>query len=171
MNKDQIRKYIKIIRKTLNTEEISNKIVNNIRGLKECQYAENIMIYYPLKNEINLLSLLEDGKNFYLPKVHGEKLMTCPYKKGDDLKISEFKTMEPKTMPADKRCLDLVFVPALCVDKEKYRLGYGKGFYDRYLKGLNATKIVPIASCFVLDEIPHDKFDEKVSLIITENCW
>ena len=170
MNKEQIRKYVKIIRRTLDIDSISNDIVKSIRELPEYKQAQNVMIYYPLQSEINLLPLLDDNKNFFLPKVHGEKLMTCPYKKGDDLKLSEFKTMEPRSMPSDKRLLDIVFIPALCADKNNYRLGYGKGFYDRYLKGLSAVKIVPVASCFLLEELPHDRHDEKVDIVITENC-
>ena len=171
MNKADLRKYIKVIRRTLDLDILSNQIVENIRKLNEYKYSQNVMLFYPLKGEINLLKLLDDtNKNFFLPKVHGEKLMVCPYKKGDRLKESIFKTLEPVTLPVDKRDLDLIIVPALCVDKNNYRLGYGKGFYDRFLHNNKTTKITPIPECLILDLIPHDDFDEKIDLIVTENC-
>lgn len=168
--KEELREQAKQIRSLLQIEKISERIVENLRMVDIYDVAEHIMIFYPLENEINLLPLLDDNKNFYLPKVQGDELLVCPYKKGDELANSKFNTKEPLTEPIDVDILDLVFIPALMVDKNFHRLGYGKGFYDRFLfkKGLKALRIVPISSLLILEELPHDEYDAQFDIILDE---
>ena len=112
----------------------------------------------------------EGGKNFYLPKVNGDELSVCPYSFGDELTESEFGTSEPKSPPMNPDFLDLIFVPALMVDKDFYRLGYGCGFYDRFLSknAKNTIKIVPIPSALLVDSLPHDEFDFQIDISVDE---
>lgn len=168
--KAELRKEAKQIRSSLEMKKISEKIINNIRPTEIYQVAQNIMIFYPLKDEINLLPLLKDDKKFYLPKVRGEELIVCPYKEGDKLAVSEFNTQEPLTEAVSPDILDIIFVPALMVDKAFHRLGYGRGFYDRFLSriDLRAIKIVPIPSLLIKDEIPFDEFDAQFDIILDE---
>ena len=127
------------------------------------------MIYYPLKNEINLLKLLNDNtKNFFLPRIEGEDLLCCPYGKDDKLCESCFKTKEPLTNPVEKDLIDLIIVPALAVDKNFYRLGYGGGFYDRFLSQTNICKVVCLPKLFVLETVFPEKHDIKVDIVITD---
>lgn len=171
-NKTDFRNYAKDKRKLLNIEMISNIICEKIKKTKIFYSSKNIMIFYPLKYEINLLSLLEnDDKNFFLPKMTEDKnLDCCPYKKEDKLEKVSFNVYEPSTIPIDKNILDLIILPALCVDKYKNRLGYGAGFYDRFLENIShKTKtLVAIEDEFVFDNIPTEDFDKKVDFIITE---
>lgn len=168
--KEELREQAKQIRSLLQTDIISTRIVDNLRAADIYDVAQHIMLFYPLEHEVNLLPLLDDDKNFYLPKVQGDDLLICPYKKGDELSVSQFGTKEPLTEPVDPNILDLVFIPALMVDKNFYRLGYGKGFYDRFLfkKGLRAVKIVPISSLLMLEELPHDEYDAQFDIIVDE---
>lgn len=167
--KSDLRNLAKTTRKNLNMELISQKIINKIVVSTVFKNAENVMIFYPLKNEINLLPLLEyKDKNFYLPRIDNDDLLACPYKEYDKLSESSFKTKEPLTPPVDKIILDLIFVPALLADKENYRLGYGKGFYDRFLKYTKAIKIIPIPKALVVNKLPIETHDRKVDLVITE---
>jgi len=152
-------------------QSVSEKIVKNILSLKEYINFKNIMIFYPLGHEVNLLGLLTDSdKHFYLPRVHGEQLLVCPYKMGDELTLSAFKTQEPTTVPVDADILDLIFVPALMVDKHLHRLGYGGGFYDKFLSkhAKNATKIVAIPSNLMVSKLPSESFDAKIDVVVTE---
>lgn len=168
--KEELRIKAKMIRNSLDITTISECIVKNLLNLKVYQNAQNVMIFYPLKHEINLLQLLENKKNFYLPKVKGERLLVCPYKNWDELVVSEFKTKEPTTEAVNPDILDIVFVPALMVDKNFNRLGYGGGFYDRFLSknALNATKIVAIASELIIGNLPSESFDIKTDIVVTE---
>lgn len=80
MNKFELRKINSLLRKSLNQVEASEKIVLKIKSLSDFLNAKNILIFYPLKFEINLLELLKvEGKNFYLPKVKEDYLEICPY--------------------------------------------------------------------------------------------
>jgi len=169
-DKKELRKKAKAIRISLDIKTISEKIVENISELDVYKQAKNVMIFYPIGHEVNLLGLMNDNKNFYLPKVDGEKLLVCPYKSGDELTISKFKTEEPITTPINPDILDLIFVPALMVDKHNHRLGYGGGFYDKFLckNAQTATKIVAIPSALKIDKLPSESFDAKVDIVITE---
>ena len=139
-SKSKIRNWAKEERKKLDIEKLSAKLVLELKKAKEYKDAKNVLLFYPLANEINLLSLLEDEyKKFYLPKIEGENLLCCPYKKGDKLCESCFKTKEPLSEPTAKSLIDLVILPALAVDKDNYRLGYGGGFYDRFLSDIKCV--------------------------------
>ncbi|MCR5266501.1 MAG: 5-formyltetrahydrofolate cyclo-ligase [Cyanobacteria bacterium RUI128] len=166
--KREIRIRSKGIRKTLNIAEISNLIVANIRELDVYKSAEHVMLFYPLENEIDLRGLLSDGKKFYFPRVCGEDLEVCPYKLGDELSVSGFKVMEPVSAPVDKSVIDLVLVPALAVDEKFNRIGYGKGFYDRFAEGLRGRRLVVIPDELVFDDVPSDANDRKCDGIITQ---
>lgn len=191
MDKADFRISAKNIRKSLDIKAISHKICEKIRNHNIYKSSQNVMIFYPLKYEIDLLELLEDDKNFYLPKVSsitlarniifagegagvselascthaGEGILVCPYSK--NLKKSDLNILEPCTDPVNPEILDIIFVPALMIDKENYRLGYGGGFYDRFLaKYPDIKTIVPIAEELIVDKLPHDEFDIKIDEII-----
>lgn len=164
--KSTLRKWAKEERKKLDIESLSEKFVKKLQGTEEYRQAKNVMIFYPLKNEINLLELLKDKtKNFYLPRISGETLLCCPYKNGDELCESCFKTKEPIANPSES-LPDVVIVPALAVDKNNYRLGYGGGYYDRFLFEKNVYKIVCIPKDFVLNTVFPEKFDIPVDKVI-----
>lgn len=168
--KVELREKAKQIRSLLEIDKLSRKMVESIRSAEIYQVAENIMIFYPLKDEINLLPLLKDKKNFYLPRVEGKELVVCPYKEGDKLVVSKFNTQEPTSEAVEPDILDIVFIPALMVDSSFHRIGYGLGFYDRFLSknSLRAIKIVPIPSVLIKDKIPFDEFDAQFDVILDE---
>jgi 5-formyltetrahydrofolate cyclo-ligase len=165
--KTDLRKQAKAIRKTLNIQKKSEEIIEKIRDLKEYKKAQNIMLFYPTEFEINLLSLLSDKKNFYFPKVDGENMLVCPYSKDIELKKSKFNILEPCSNPISTNILDLIIVPALMIDKNNYRLGYGGGFYDRFLKKNPKIKtICPVFSELYVDNLPHENFDIPIDIIV-----
>lgn len=166
-SKSDLRKKAKCIRKSLSIAEKSKIAIEKIRGNTLYIPAKNVLIYYPLRYELNLLALLDDEKNFYLPRVCGENLQICPFKKGDKLVTSSFNICEPCSNSINPRNLDLVVVPALMADKSGFRLGYGGGFYDRFLVKNNTVKtILPIAKELIVEELPHEEFDIKIDEII-----
>ena len=160
MDKQRLRKWAKEERKKLNISALSLAFVAKLKDIEIYQNAKNIMIFYPLEDEVDLRSLLEDEtKNFYLPKINGEELLCCPYNNDDELCISCFKTKEPTTQPVEKDLIDLVIVPALAVDKDNYRLGYGGGFYDRFLVDTSCVKVTCISEKLLVDSIFPEKTD------------
>ena len=167
-SKASLRKWVKEERKKLNTEELSKFFVQEIKKTEEYKKAQNIMIFYPLKYEINLLELTKDStKKFYLPKIDGKNLLCCPYGENDELCESCFRTKEPLSEPVEKSKIDLIFIPALAVDKNYYRLGYGGGFYDRFLAEFDGIKIVCISQNLIVDNVFPEEHDIKIDIIIT----
>jgi 5-formyltetrahydrofolate cyclo-ligase len=168
MDKKTLRIKAKEIRKKLDLTNISKNLALKLAETEEYKQAKNIMIYYPLENEVNLLSLLEDcSKKFYLPRINGKELECCPYSTGDELCDSCFHTKEPACRACNKTEIDLVIVPALGVDKDNYRLGYGGGFYDRFLKDYKGKTIVCIPQELVFDTVYPEKHDIKIDVVVS----
>lgn len=166
-DKVQLRKEAMELRKTLNIPGVSYILVNKIKEHNWYKNAQNVLIYYPFKYEIDLLPLLNDDKNFFLPRVNGKDLEVCSFRSGDYLKKSNFGILEPISMCEDPRILDLIIVPALMVSKDKYRLGYGGGYYDRFLKRYYYIKtMVPIFKELLIDHLPVESHDIKIDCII-----
>ena len=170
MDKHSLRIWAKNKRKELDIDYLSSILVEKLTQTNEYKNSTNIMLYYPLKYEINLLSLLKDNtKNFYLPRIKGNELECCLYNVGNELCESCFHTLEPTCNACDKSNIDLVILPALACDKDKYRLGYGGGFYDRFLaSNNNVKKIICIPSALVVKTVYPEQHDVKADYIITE---
>ena len=173
--KTSLRLQAKSIRKKLNIANISNKITDNILKSNIFSDSKNIMIYYPLENEIDVLGLMNaKNKNFYLPRMNDTNLECCPFRIGDKLNSTKYKIKEPYTNCIECSQLDLIVIPALAIDKNGNRLGYGGGFYDRFLSDVRKINqsfktLVPISHDLVFDEIPHEDFDIKIDYFVTEN--
>lgn len=166
-NKTDLRRRAKELRKTLPLPEISDKLADLVICSDSYISAKNVMLFYPTKYEIDLRKLFEDEKNFYLPRVNGKELEVCPYKLGDKLEKSEFHIFEPPSKAVDKNILDLVIVPALMVDYEGFRLGYGGGFYDRFLKDFKVKTLCAIPKELHTQHLPHEDFDISIDEIIS----
>lgn len=167
--KTAYRTKAKDIRRRLIISDVSDKIVALIRKHPAYVCARKVMIFYPKKYELDLRALLIDSKDFYLPRIDGDTLVVCPYKLGDPLVPSKFDIYEPVTEPVEPRMLDLIIVPALSVDMQCFRLGYGGGYYDRLLQSLMNSRvrtICPIPQELMLETLPHDKFDVPVDYVI-----
>ncbi len=169
--KNQLRKIALEKRKNLPVKEYGEKIIQQLFSLEEYKKAKNIICYYPLKYEVNTLLCLEDtSKNWFLPKVNGANLDICPYCK-EKIKSGSYNIKEPLT---DKilsyQNIDIIIIPAVAADKNGYRLGYGKGFYDRFLYSskINALKIMLIYSDLLFSTIYPETFDKKADIIITD---
>ena len=168
-NKNNLRAKAKEIRKTLNIKKISKKIIDNLVESDLYKNANNIMLFYPKDNEIDLRELFSDTtKKIFLPRVNGDKLEVCPYKKGEPLTLSEFKVFEPASCPVPPDTLDLIIVPALMADINGYRLGYGGGYYDRFLKNVLCDKVICISDELVIDNLPINEFDIRCDCLITQ---
>ncbi len=170
MNKKEYREKSKIIRAGLDIDKISVLIVKQIRNTSVYINSNNVMLYYPKNGELNLLSLSSDNKNFYLPRIVGEDIVPCSWCDSDELVLSKYNTFEPQRESAACECIDLIILPGLCADKNKNRLGYGKGCYDRFLEKCAAATIFAVPQKLLFDSIPAEFHDKKADIIITENA-
>ena len=164
-NKRDYRLLAKNIRKNLDLVKLSQTLTKTILQDVDFIKANHVMIYYPLDNELDFRGLLAENKNFYIPKMDGNSLVVCPY--CDELICGKFNVMEPCSEPVNPDILDFVLVPALMVDKNCNRLGYGAGYYDRFLKKcINAVKVVALPKELLVDLLPFDEHDVKVDKIL-----
>ena len=135
-----------------------------------------IALYYPSNFELNVLKLLEfkgiSTNNILLPVTDkNNKMNFFSWKKNDILFVNEFGMLEPIKNKA--KIPDVMLIPILAFDKNKYRLGYGKGFYDRYLnKYLKKFKnILTVGVAFSFQKyhkLPINHNDVKLDFVITE---
>lgn len=165
--KTELRLRAKELRKTLNMAEISAGLVDLVKDHPFYVSAKNVMLFYPTANEVDLRALLLDDKSFYLPRVNGKDLEICPYKHKDELKLSSYKIMEPVSKSVNAEVLDLIIVPALMADNKGYRLGYGGGFYDRFLKNVRAKTLCALPKELVVSNLVHDTYDIAVDFVLT----
>ena len=135
-----------------------------------------IALYYPSNFEINVLKILENNyinqTNILLPVIEENNQMNFfPWKKNELLLVNNFGMLEPRKKKI--KIPNLMLIPILAFDLNKYRLGYGKGFYDRYLnKYLSKFKnILTVGVAFSFQKyhkLPNDKNDVKLNYILTE---
>ena len=151
-------------------EKISDKITKNILSSFEYKNSKHIAFYYPIKNEIDITGIFNKNKNFYLPKCVNNEMFFCKINSLDELKKGAFNIPEPQGERIDPDILDIIYIPALMANKKNYRLGYGKGFYDRFFKknNIKAKKIIIICNAFLSDEFVEDEYDYTCDKIITE---
>lgn len=177
IDKKTLRNNNRILRRKLLAsglvEVASLNIVDKIKNWDVYKHAKNIMIFYPLKEEINILPLIEDGdKNFYLPKCTEDGSLTVHlFKSENELIENKFKIKEPTNKAIEPKILDIIFLPCLGADKFGNRVGYGKGYYDRFLaeNKLSAKKVLIIQSALISNiEIKADEFDIKYDYLISD---
>lgn len=169
--KNILRQRAKETRKLISIISLSELIKQNLFDTEEYKKSKNIFCYYSFSDEVITTDFFEDmSKNWYLPKVSGEEMVACPYDK-NNMKKNKYGIYEPDTKPInDLSIIDLMIIPALCADKNGYRLGYGKGYYDRFIKKLNhnPVKIVLVFSQLFTDNVFPDNYDERADIIITD---
>ena len=175
--KSLIRKKFFLLRKK-NYFQIDEKFFNPIIRLlkKQKKKVSNISLYYPCYYEVDVLKILNLGFfkkiNFLLPKIKkNNSLDFFKWKKNDTLCLSKFGIPEP--INSIKITPDVILLPLLAFDEKKNRIGYGKGFYDKFLlKFLNKNKrIMTVGVAFSFQKhhkLPINKRDYRLDYIITE---
>ena len=135
-----------------------------------------LALYYPSSFELNVLKLLENkymvNQNILLPVIEdNNKMNFFSWKKNYVLLVNNFGMLEP--LKTKIKIPNVMIIPILAFDKDKYRLGYGKGFYDRYLnkylKKFNNILTIGVAFSFQKHhKLPTDKNDVRLNFILTE---
>ncbi|MBD7911936.1 MULTISPECIES: 5-formyltetrahydrofolate cyclo-ligase [Clostridium] len=182
MDKKEIRKEIILKRDKIeekDKKEFDRKIKDILKSSDYYRKAKNIFIYIGFGSEINtaeyINEFLEEGKNIFLPRIDlSKKVMDAvEIHSLEDLKKNKFGILEPGKDEAviDKNLLDLIIVPGVAFDLWGGRVGYGGGYYDKYMSDIDES-IHRLALCYqfqVLKELPKEKHDIKINEIITEN--
>ena len=175
MNKEQIRNEALKLRTELPFEERksnNSEIVKNILLLKEFKSTKNVLLYASIKNEADISEILDKGlkppKDFSLPKILDKKIYAYQVNSFSELIPGKYKIPEPPigTDLTDK--IDLVFVPGVAFDLNGNRIGYGKGYYDKFLLQRNFFKVGVCYECQIINNIIAEPHDIRMNCIITE---
>lgn len=151
-------------------KELSAKILINLENLAEFQVAKTVLLYHSLKDEVYTHDFIEKWavkKRIILPVVVGDVLELRLYTSQNDLCIGAYGIAEPTgQLFTDYDAIDLAVVPGVAFNRMGNRLGRGKGYYDKLLPSISATKV---GICFpfqLIEEIPTEKFDICMNTVI-----
>ena len=180
LKKEQIRKMMSQQKMSLTDEQIqraSGKLTELFCSLEELQAASCLFAYISFNQEVRTQAIIEtalaQGKRVAVPKVAGEDLVFRSITDLYDLKTSRFGIPEPVD---ELECADgkeedvLMLLPGLAFDHRGARVGYGKGYYDRYLSHFQDIHFSKIALCFpfqLVDYIETDVHDQFADRVIT----
>lgn len=180
MTKKELRKKAKELRNSIAPEEVKRLSELIHKRLFEHPWFVNsntIFVYVSTGNEVKTAEIIEkalnDGKTVCVPRVIPHvKMEAVPIDGLDDLRTGFFNIMEPKPdlLPLSENKIDLVIVPGLLFDMHGFRVGYGGGYYDRFLARIPSDcRTLGLAFDFqVVDELPAEDHDMKIMAVITD---
>ncbi len=173
MKKEFLRKKYKekrdnIKNKVTKDNLIYQKVINN----KDILFSKTLLIYISINSEIDTIKIINyflNTKNIAVPKIIDNNMFFCYVTNLNDLTPGKYNIPEPTN---ENIVTDfdnaICIVPGICYDKENYRVGYGKGYYDRFL---SKNKIKTIGLCYkecMIEKIDNDKYDYKIDEVITD---
>ncbi len=176
--KNKIRKAMLSKRKSMDksiADELSKKISAVVQALDIYKYAENLCLYMPVNNETNVMYLAEaaacDGKNIWMPKVNGGEMDFFLWDENTEMERSAFGIPEPKShIKLKPNENTLVIMPGVAFSLKHERIGYGGGYYDRFLGKHPECRTAAVCFGFqILPELPCEEHDIKPNAIICED--
>ena len=176
--KQKLRRKLLARRRQLSREEVkssSEKITNSCIGLLSWADIKYVHIYLPIEksNEINTWPLINYiWKNYPQIKIYAPKTNGYARLKDDtQLKTGQLGNREPDGKDVEVKNFDIIITPTLAFDRDGFRLGYGRGYYDRFLARQGYSKSIGLAYsfCEVKPQLPRESHDKLLSHIVTEN--
>ena len=177
--KNSLRQEYREKRRQLPVEKktaMDKRICDTVLSLASFRFADALLLYAPLADEIDVFPIaseaLRRGKTVAFPVSSPGGIME--YRSVDSLDmlakgnmgILEPDDRSPRFSPGDKNCLCIV--PAFLFDKKGYRVGYGGGYYDRFLAGYRGSTMGVIYSDCILERVPRGRYDLPVDILVTE---
>ncbi len=187
MDKAEVRKQMREMKRTVPMEEKlrrSERILRRVEQLPQFQEARVVLMYWSMADEVQTHDFVE--------RWYREKTVLLPCVDGDDLRLRQYTG--PECMVAgeqfgigepagrdrlgaagseewtDLKAVDMIIVPGVAFDRQRNRMGRGRGFYDRMLKSTpNAVKVGIAYDFQLMDSIPTEPHDVKMDEVITEN--
>ncbi|MCJ8306371.1 MAG: 5-formyltetrahydrofolate cyclo-ligase [Nitrosopumilus sp.] len=151
----------------------SNKMQKKLKKIYAFKNAQKIGVYYPIGSEIltqNIIQeLISNGKEVFLPKVIDEKMEFRRITDFSSLERGSFDIMEPRDDCKVNNSLDVILVPTVGISPTGVRLGYGHGFYDKFLAEHKTTTISLILEKQIIKNIPKSEHDILMDWVVTED--
>lgn len=176
--KSHLRQQYRKLRASLGDEiraKASQTICETLEGWTFFQQSETILTYMPFKSEVDITPLFarHPEKRWVLPRIIPEEDHRMVFHRYDAAQLVRHPLgmLEPAAdsseVPSTE--IQLVLVPGLAYDRHGWRLGYGGGYFDRFLTGFAGVCAGIVFHTLFLDELPHGTFDVPVQWIVTEN--
>jgi len=178
LEKNKIRNKYKQIRQEMSADEkdsLDKMIAKNFLNTMAYSHANQILIYASKNEEIDTKLIFEkaisDKKAVLFPKCRENSDMIFRYvNEQSDLEIGMYGLDEPiesciEYLPKNA---DLCIIPALAYDVFGYRMGYGRGYYDRFLSEFVGIKVGFCYSSFIEKQLPKGRYDVKIDILVTE---
>lgn len=181
LGKQAMRNEVLTKRLTMTREanaDFSRRIADNVESMDAFRNATTVMAYWPFRNEVDTSLLvraaLENGKRVILPRTIKSERRLATHIVTDidrDLKPGAYGIMEPlpELPEAAANEIEFVVVPGLVFDRAGNRIGYGGGYYDRFLPQLHrAAKVAVAFDLQLVKRVPAESMDRPVDYIVTE---
>lgn len=151
----------------------SKSILKKLKKIESFRNAQKIGAYYPIGSEMLTQDIMQEalseGKEIFLPKVIGKNIEFRKIENFSNLENGSFDIMEPRNeCPVDNN-LDVILVPTVGISPNGVRLGYGHGFYDRFLAENKIETISLTLEKQIIKNIPRSDHDVIINWIVTED--
>ena len=151
----------------------SDKIQKKLKKIDAFRKAQTIGAYYPISNEVPTQNIIQEaiskGKEVYLPRVTGREIEFRRIIDFTSLEKGSFEIMEPRKDCPINNNLDIILVPTVGISPTGVRLGYGHGFYDRFLSKCQTATISITLEKQIVKNIPKSDHDMLIDWIVTED--
>ncbi|MDR0519118.1 MAG: 5-formyltetrahydrofolate cyclo-ligase [Clostridiales Family XIII bacterium] len=155
--------------------EADRKIAENIFALSEYEKAETVFAYVSVTDEPDTMAIIEGswerGKRVCVPRCESMGIMHAyEIRSMDDLQSGKYDIPEPKDccLAVPQEEIGLVIVPCVCCSRDGYRLGYGGGFYDRWLEKRSAPAAVLCFDRMLVSSVPREPHDQRADIVVSD---
>lgn len=171
--KAAVRQKMRLLRENLTREDVERKSLLVQQLVVQCEeflHAKSVGAYYPLNGETQTLKVIEQAlrndKAVFLPRVIDDRLQFFEVSDLGGLELGKFNIPEPPKTANAAHNLDILLVPGLGFDLRGHRLGYGKGFYDRFLKKFRGFSVGLGYEFQLVERLPTEAFDIRLSALV-----
>lgn len=175
MNKKELRKQFKTIRDHLTDRDIKDDLIfKQLCSDDHFITSQHIGIYSSFSSEVNTNKIIEYclimNKHVYLPKIiDNQKMIFIEINTNSKYEMNKYHILEPVGIKVEPTIIQCMICPGLVFDHTYNRIGYGKGYYDSYLKELECYKIGLCYKVQIIDKIEASEEDVKMDCIICED--
>lgn len=179
--KRELRRLYKEKRRNIDGDEkkrLDEKICSNILNSVSYKYADVVLAFCPTEREVDIRAVTaaakRDGKRVAFPRCESKGIMKFYFVDDEkDLKAGSYGIYEPiegsEPYSEEKAAHPVCIVPCLCADVDGKRLGYGGGYYDRFLSSFKGISLSTVYEEFIFVDIPFEKrYDRRTDIVVTE---
>lgn len=152
------------------SKDESQKTFHKIEQMIDFQQAKSVLVYWSMTDELpthDFILKWSATKTILLPVIKNDKMYIMPFSSKEKLVVGEFGIWEPDSQTEYINSIDIAIIPGVAFDRDKNRMGRGKGYYDMYLENKHIKKWGVGFDFQYYDKIPYESYDIKMDKIFT----